>query len=195
MSASAASLSTCARAVASLKSTTTLCLLRLSPAKLALIPANEGAPKARIQSPSGGSILVTSAPRSARCVVARGPASPWVKSRTLIPANGPPEPHFVISDFLSYWFGCAVLHNLFRMLAMIGRETFRPRRLPAEPPWNRREQYPSRFRMCELSHEAGLEQKSILKRINERAKHACTRHYRRLEICDAMRSRGGTQGC
>jgi len=101
-------------------------------------------------------------------------------------------PDFVVADFPSYRLDGAVLQNLLRMLAVIVRETFRPRWRPAETPWNLRNQYPSRFRMRELSHEAGLKQKSILKRIDERAKHARTRHSGRFEFCDPMRSIGGT---
>src|SRR6516164_6108776 len=42
-----------------------------------------------MMSPSGGSILTTSAPRSARICVASGPRTTVVRSRTLIPASGP----------------------------------------------------------------------------------------------------------
>src|SRR4029077_20859115 len=43
----------------------------------------------RIISPSGGSILITSAPRSPRICVATGPSTAAVKSITRIPASGP----------------------------------------------------------------------------------------------------------
>src|ERR1700758_902531 len=102
-------------------------------------------------------------------------------------------PDIVAGDSPSYWLGRAVLQNLFRMLAMIGCQAFRARRRPAETPWHFRKQYPSRFRMGELSHESGREQKSVLKRIDERAKHACTWHSDRFEFCDPMRSRGDTK--
>src|SRR6516162_9948363 len=94
----------------------------------------------------------------------------------LDPCQGTAEPDFAVGGFPSYRLGRAVLQNFFRMLAMIGREAIGTRRRPAETPWNLREQHPPRFRMCELSHEAGLEQKSILERVDERAKHAGTRH-------------------
>ncbi len=43
--------------------------------------------KARKGSPSGGSILVTSAPKSDRTIVAMDPAIPQVKSRTIRPSR------------------------------------------------------------------------------------------------------------
>src|SRR5215469_5904228 len=42
-----------------------------------------------MMSPSGDSILITSAPRSARICVANGPRTTVVRSRILIPASGP----------------------------------------------------------------------------------------------------------
>src|SRR5215469_3514323 len=42
-----------------------------------------------MMSPSGDSILITSAPRSARICVANGPSTTVVRSRILIPASGP----------------------------------------------------------------------------------------------------------
>src|SRR5437868_13807036 len=46
----------------------------------------------RIISPSGGSILTTSAPRSPRICVATGPRTAIVMSMTRLPANGPDMP-------------------------------------------------------------------------------------------------------
>src|SRR6266446_4854800 len=43
----------------------------------------------RVMSPPSGSILITSAPWSARNIVANGPETTLVRSSTLIPANGP----------------------------------------------------------------------------------------------------------
>src|SRR6266851_5031588 len=42
-----------------------------------------------MMSPSGDSILITSAPRSPRICVASGPNTTVVRSRTLVPASGP----------------------------------------------------------------------------------------------------------
>src|SRR6516162_4928744 len=42
-----------------------------------------------MMSPSGDSILITSAPRSPRICVAKGPSTTVVRSRILIPASGP----------------------------------------------------------------------------------------------------------
>ena len=42
-------------------------------------------PMPRVESPLGGSILTTSAPRSPNSRVQNGPAMTWVKSRTLTP--------------------------------------------------------------------------------------------------------------
>src|SRR5262245_27444946 len=43
----------------------------------------------RITSPSGGSTLITSAPKSARICVAYGPITTVVRSRTRTPCSGP----------------------------------------------------------------------------------------------------------
>ena len=43
----------------------------------------------RITSPSGGSTLITSAPKSARICVAYGPITTVVRSRTRTPVSGP----------------------------------------------------------------------------------------------------------
>src|SRR5262245_55897086 len=45
-------------------------------------------PRRRDRSPSGVSILTTSAPRSLRMRVQNGPASTWLKSATRTPASG-----------------------------------------------------------------------------------------------------------
>ncbi len=50
-----------------------------------IIPPNE-----RAGSPVGGSILMTSAPQSARMPPAPGPATHMPSSTTRIPASGPP---------------------------------------------------------------------------------------------------------
>src|SRR5258708_32905689 len=44
----------------------------------------------RITSPSGGSTLITSAPKSPRICVANGPITTVVRSRTRTPLRGPP---------------------------------------------------------------------------------------------------------
>ena len=43
----------------------------------------------RVESPSGGSILMTSAPRSASIIAQNGPAITWVTSITRIPSRAP----------------------------------------------------------------------------------------------------------
>src|SRR5271154_2514277 len=47
----------------------------------------------RVMSPPRGSILITSAPCSARNVVASGPETTLVRSRTLTPVSGPGIAH------------------------------------------------------------------------------------------------------
>src|SRR5690606_30302943 len=50
----------------------------------------KGGPKRRVSSPlPGRSILITSAPRSPRIWVQKGPARMRVRSRTVMPASGP----------------------------------------------------------------------------------------------------------
>src|SRR4051812_37210930 len=66
----------------------------------------------RLQSPSGGSSLITSAPCCASSVPQYGPASPWLASRTRSPANGrgaapdAPDSMFFIDVRLSLWKNC-----------------------------------------------------------------------------------------
>ena len=71
------------------RSSTTDRLLRLTARKYtASSPAN-GGPQRRVSSPvPGRSTLITSAPRSARIIVASGPARIRVRSRTRTPASG-----------------------------------------------------------------------------------------------------------
>src|ERR1700722_18506935 len=52
-------------------------------------------PTCREMSPPGGSILMTSAPRSASIIVAYGPANIWPISRIRMPARGPEDRVFV----------------------------------------------------------------------------------------------------
>src|SRR5262245_43242722 len=53
------------------------------------MPGCRAGPSCRVVSPSGGSILMTSAPRSPRVWAARGPRTTVVESRTRIPVSGP----------------------------------------------------------------------------------------------------------
>jgi len=67
---------------------TTLRLPRLTALKLGLsVPTAPGI--VRVESPFGGSILITSAPRSASSIVQNGPAITWVRSTTRRPASAP----------------------------------------------------------------------------------------------------------
>src|SRR5271170_1654147 len=54
------------------------------------MPGCRAAPPARMMSPSGGSILITSAPRSPKICVVNGPSTTAVRSITVTPASGPP---------------------------------------------------------------------------------------------------------
>src|SRR5918911_5430003 len=73
-----------------LRSRPTLCLLRLMAMKSAPSPSTKTTPTRRLSSPSPGrSILTTSAPRSAKSIVAYGPARYCVRSSTRAPASGP----------------------------------------------------------------------------------------------------------
>src|SRR5690242_6844000 len=94
--------------------------------------------------------------------------------------------NFSTESRMRYRFGGAALQHLFRMFAMFGREAICMRRRSAEAPWDFREQHPSRFWMRELFHKPGFEQESIVERVDERAKNACTRHSGRFELCDPM---------
>src|SRR5262245_14953564 len=53
------------------------------------MPGVRAGPSWRVVSPSGGSILMTSAPRSPSCWAAQGPKTTVVQSRILTPASGP----------------------------------------------------------------------------------------------------------
>src|SRR4029077_918613 len=72
-----------------LRSSTSERLLRLSPMNSAAMLGERAGPVWRGASPSGASILMTSAPMSPSICVASGPATTDVKSRTRMPANGP----------------------------------------------------------------------------------------------------------
>ena len=71
------------RSCSSVRSSTTLCLLRLTDWKYVARPcASNGGPQLRVSSPvPGRSTLITSAPRSASIIVANGPARIREKSR------------------------------------------------------------------------------------------------------------------
>ena len=71
------------------RSSTTLRLPRLTCRKMWPMPGLRIGPIWRMPSPSGGSTLITSAPRPARICVANGPISTVVRSRILTPASGP----------------------------------------------------------------------------------------------------------
>ena len=77
------------------RSSRRLRLLRLTERKYAAVrvPAasspTHGGPQPRVESPSGGSTLTTSAPRSASSIVAYGPARTVEQSTTRMPARGP----------------------------------------------------------------------------------------------------------
>ena len=63
-------------------------LPRLTAANAALsVPTR--APICRVVSPSGGSTLMTSAPRSDNCIAQNGPAMTWPRSRTRMPERAP----------------------------------------------------------------------------------------------------------
>src|SRR5262245_55494591 len=53
------------------------------------MPGWRAGPSCRVVSPSGGSILMTSAPRSPSCCAAHGPSTTVVQSRIRTPASGP----------------------------------------------------------------------------------------------------------
>src|SRR5436309_446033 len=53
------------------------------------MPGWRRGPSCRVVSPSGGSILITSAPRSPSCWAAHGPSTTEVQSRIRTPASGP----------------------------------------------------------------------------------------------------------
>src|SRR3954452_7908009 len=69
-----------------LRSRAQLRLLRLTDKKYELSPFTNGGPYRRLSSPiRGSSIFTTSAPRSPRCIVAKGPETTRHRSRTLMP--------------------------------------------------------------------------------------------------------------
>src|SRR5215472_17485029 len=67
-----------------------------------------------MMSPSGGSILTTSAPRSARICVANGPSTTVVRSRILIPASGPGFVSLVSRQVRRWGFAVDMLTGAFR---------------------------------------------------------------------------------
>src|SRR5262245_42074650 len=71
------------------RSSTTLRLPRFTFTKTPLIPEAGPTEIKRVLSPSGGSILITSAPMSAIICVQYGPITIAVRSTTFTPANGP----------------------------------------------------------------------------------------------------------
>ena len=70
-----------------LRSRVMLRLLRLIAWKYSDVPPMKCGGISRVLSPVGGSILMTSAPRSASICVLNGPARAWVKSRMRTPAS------------------------------------------------------------------------------------------------------------
>src|SRR5262245_20266467 len=66
------------------------------------MPGLRAGPSWRVVSPSGGSILTTSAPRSPSCWAAHGPSTTVVQSRILTPANGPAIASFLPLPPLDY---------------------------------------------------------------------------------------------
>src|SRR6478735_7159882 len=93
-SAVAASRMNAATAAGCLRSRTTLCLLRCVLRNQTVIPFWL-APSARVGSPAGGSMRITSAPWSAIIIVRCGPGRNIDRSRTLMPSS------FI--DSLSKW--------------------------------------------------------------------------------------------
>src|SRR6185312_5990382 len=71
------------------RSSTTLRLPRFTFTKTPLIPGAGPTEMKRVLSPSGGSILITSAPMSAMICVQYGPITIAVRSMTTTPASGP----------------------------------------------------------------------------------------------------------
>src|ERR1700754_3147930 len=71
------------------RSSTTLRLPRFTFTKTPLIPGAGPTEMKRVLSPSGGSILITSAPMSAMICVQYGPITIAVRSTTSTPASGP----------------------------------------------------------------------------------------------------------
>src|SRR5678816_857350 len=88
-SALLASLSSTLRADSCLRSSTIERLLRLTARKNAPMSGLRMGPSCRVVSPSGGSTLMTSAPRSPSCWAAHGPSTTVVQSMTRTPWSGP----------------------------------------------------------------------------------------------------------
>ncbi len=113
-----------------LRSSTTLFLPAFNWPKLVLAPSRNGG-RVRIMSPSGASILITSAPRSASIRPQCGPAIVVVKSSTRSPSNAlfitassSPQP-----SLRSLLCGRPVATSP----TMRNPDSSRPRRTPAEP--------------------------------------------------------------
>src|SRR3989304_5149279 len=70
-----------------LRSSTSPRLLRFTARNEAETPGISSSPPPRVLSPPGGSILMTSAPMSARSIAQNGPAMTWVWSRTRMPSR------------------------------------------------------------------------------------------------------------
>src|SRR5512132_3920759 len=88
-SALLASLSSTLRADSCLRSSTIERLLRFTARKNAPMSGLRMGPSCRVVSPSGGSTLMTSAPRSPSCWAAHGPSTTVVQSMTRTPWSGP----------------------------------------------------------------------------------------------------------
>src|SRR6185295_2960139 len=88
-SAFSASLSRTLRADSCLRSRTIERLLRFTARKNAPMSGFFMGPSCRVVSPSGGSTLMTSAPRSPSCWAAQGPSTTVVQSMTRTPWSGP----------------------------------------------------------------------------------------------------------
>ena len=103
----AARAASAARPSARFRSSTTLRLLRLLARKSAPMPSERRAPIERVTSPSGASILMTSAPMSPKYCAAIGPKMNEVRSRILNPSSGPAA--LMIASFLQEpltWCAC-----------------------------------------------------------------------------------------
>src|ERR1700722_13099631 len=85
-SATFASAIAASRPAGDFRSIAQLRLLRLTDRKYELSPLANGGPYRRLSSPiRGSSIFTTSAPRSPRCIVAKGPETTRHRSKTLMP--------------------------------------------------------------------------------------------------------------
>jgi hypothetical protein len=72
-------------------------LPRLTALKLALSPLVAPAMR-RVESPAGGSTLITSAPMSHSCIAQKGPAITCVTSSTRMPRNAASAPAPAVPD-------------------------------------------------------------------------------------------------